>query len=232
MSEAGAAADPLDATQYLVSSARSDLRAPAWGRLSEKIEHHVRKRYGHRRIFPLGYELDDFLMDVMVRVLLELDKYRPTQDGTFWNWLYRVGDNIMIDLARMDKALKRGGDRKRIGGEDGEDLMGQVPDKRTPTPTMFARHRELNAAEMECVERLGETPRRVYTLRRQGLAFAEISTELGQRSEATLRSDYKRARAVVQQCMRSRMDGLGESFDGWHTGASGADGAEADAGSV
>ncbi len=190
--ESGASLD-MDKTQNLVSDASEDNASPAWGPLSQKIERRMRQRYGHRRRFPFGFEFEDFQMTVMARIIEDLRKYRSQSGESFWSWFFVVADNVLVDLMRRESAQKRGGGRSA----EGHDALHAVTDERVPSPTVMIRVRELEDAEMRCANRLSPHARDVYLKRRQGLSFSEIAEVFEGKSEATLRSTYKRAREEV-----------------------------------
>ena len=132
--------DP-DGTQRLVTDAQRGPDATAWNRLSAKVERKLRSRYGRRRTFPLGYEFQDFQMEVQLRLLQELDLYQAREGGSFWKWMHQVAERILIDLMRREKAQKRGGNS--VTRAEPTELLDGLADSRTPSPTVWVRGREL-----------------------------------------------------------------------------------------
>lgn len=207
----------LDNTQDLVSRVQDSSQTTAWFGLASKIEGFLHGRYRHRRIFPLGYELDDFVMEVMVRVFQEIKTFVHRGPGSFWSWLQPVADRILIDLMRRERSQKRGGGRPSARLDDTEgDSLDDVADPKGVSATSYIAFQELAHAERDCVSRLSDSARDVYLARRvEGLEFSKISELRGGAPEGTLRKTYMRAREVVHECLRRRLDLLGPSVEGW-----------------
>jgi len=209
--------DP-DATQYLVREASGDPSSPAWDGLAAKIERFLTRRY-QRHTLPVDYEVEDVVMEVMLRVLRDLSTYRQTEGRTFWAWLSRVAEHVLIDLKRRESTLKRGGQLVTLHEDDEHLRLDQLHDADATTPTVYARRRELEQAEMECANRLSKEARSVYLLRRrEELPFEQIAELLGRSHVGSMRSTFKRARDQVKDCLTIRMNLMGEEWNGWRVG--------------
>ncbi|HEX5054562.1 MAG TPA: sigma-70 family RNA polymerase sigma factor [Planctomycetota bacterium] len=207
-------------TEFLVHEVVHGEAARAWGDLSAKIVHYLRTRFGNSS-FPQGIEFNDFVSDVMLKILTSIETFEHRGKDSFWKWVQTLGGNMWRDLWR------RYGRDRRLGllarGDHGSGDSDTRPPSATEaapatgeTPTGIVRFRELEKAESECVAKLGKQMRDVYLMRRQReLSFAEISERTGGIKEATLRSHYMRARDQVRECLGSKINELGSRIQGW-----------------
>lgn len=210
----------LGETQYWVNEAVHGESSRAWTALSAKIVYYLRTRFGSCS-FPPGTEFNDFVSDLMAKVMTSIHGFEDRGKDSFWRWVQTIGGNLWRDMwRRFDRDRKLGlvgrgdhqtttGDSNRVSVTEGAKAPGE-------TPTQVVRFRELERAEQECIEKLQKQMRQVYVMRRQQeLSFAEISEALGGIKEVTLRTHYMRARDQVRECLASKLDDLGKRVPGW-----------------
>lgn len=209
-------------TQFLVREAAGAESADAWTALSAKIVYYLRTRFGNAS-FPPGTEFNDFVSDLMAKVMTSIQSFEDRGKESFWRWVQTIGGNLWRDMwRRFERDRKLGlagrGEQDAQNDSGSISLTGMAPAK-GETPTQIVRFRELESAEQQCIEKLPRQMKDVYVRRRQNeLSFQEISVELGGIKEATLRSNYMRARDLVRECLARRLDELGTQTKAWKTG--------------
>jgi len=205
-------------TSNLVRKAALGETTRAWTALSEKIVFYLRPRFGNCS-FPPGLEFNDFVSDLMAKVMTSIKNFEDRGKDSFWRWVQTIGGNLWRDMWRRFERDRRLG----LVGRGDTDTEGDGPLRGVEaaiapgeTPTGIVRFRELEKAEQECIERLGKPMRDVYVMRRQHeLSFAEIADQTGITNHATLRSHYMRARDQIRDCLASKIDELGKDLKGW-----------------
>ena len=209
-------------TQFWVHEAVHGESSRAWTALSAKIVYYLRTRFGNAS-FPPGTEFNDFVSDLMAKVMTSIQSFEDRGKESFWRWVQTIGGNLWRDMWRRferDRKLGLAGRGEQDAQNDSGpiSLTGMAPAK-GETPTQIVRFRELESADQQCIEKLPRQMKDVYVRRRQNeLSFQEISVELGGIKEATLRSNYMRARDLVRECLARRLDELGTQTKAWKTG--------------
>ncbi len=218
---AAAAASPSTGeTQNLVIEAVHGESSRAWTALSAKIVYYLRTRFGNCS-YPPGIEFNDFVSDLMAKVMTSIHSFEDRGKDSFWRWVQTIGGNLWRDMwRRFDRDRRLGlvgrGDTETVRDDSGPISMVANAPSTGETPTQILRFRELERAEQECINKLPSTMREVYTLRRQrDLSFAEISAEMAGIKEVTLRSHYMRARDLVRGCLATKIDEVGKQVAGW-----------------
>ncbi len=217
-----ASPDPaaIGGTEFLVREVVHGQATRAWSDLSAKIVHYLRTRFGSSS-FPQGIEFNDFVSDVMLKILTSIETFEHRGKDSFWKWVQTLGGNLWRDLWRKFNRDRQLGLLGRGDGDAGDsDTRPPSATEAAPatgeTPTQIVRFRELERTERECVAKLSKQMREVYIMRRQqDLSFAEISERMDGIKEATLRSHYMRARDQVRDCLGSKIDELGKRLQGW-----------------
>jgi RNA polymerase sigma factor (sigma-70 family) len=194
--------------------------AKAWTALSGKITFYLRTRFGNCS-FPPGIEFNDFLSDMMAKVMSSIHSFEDRGKDSFWRWVQTIGGNLWRDMWRRFQRDREHGLVGR-GEHSTNDSESRPPSAATgavspgESVTQIVRFRELERAERECATRLTKTMREVYELRRlHDLPFAEISEKMGGINEATLRSHYMRARDQIRNCLGTKIDEMGKKIRGW-----------------
>ena len=207
-------------TEFLVREVVHGEKTQAWGMLSQKILHYLKTRFG-RSSFPQGIEFSDFVSDVMLKILTSIEMFEYRGKDSFWKWVQTLAGNMWRDQWRKhNRDQKLGllgrGESDPVGTDSRPVSIPEAAPTREETPTQIVRFRELEKAEADCVGRLPDNMREVYTMRRQHeLSFAEISKRSGGTNEATLRSHFMRARDKVRECLGAKIDALGTKIQGW-----------------
>lgn len=214
------ASSPVHETQFLVREAVHGEAARAWTALSAKIVYYLRTRFGGCS-FPPGTEFNDFVSDLMAKVMTSIHTFEDRGKDSFWKWVQTIGGNLWRDMwRRFDRDRKLG----LVGRGDSETTKTDgAPPSTTAnaadpgeSPTQIVRVRELERAEQECIDKLPRQMREVYVRRRmRDLSFAEISAELGGIKEVTLRSHFMRARDLIRECLAMKLDEAGKKVPGW-----------------
>lgn len=188
--------------------------------LPQKCLRYIKSRFS-RNSFPHGVDFNDFVSDVMLKIILGIDSFEDRGPDSFWRWVQTLANNVWRDMWRRFHRDQKLGLLGRGGSHEdsGEHVAHSIPEAapaRHASPTQIARFHELARSEDECIRRLPENWRRVYVMRRKfELSFAEISVKIGGTNEATLRSHYARARDHIRGCLGARIDALGETIQGW-----------------
>lgn len=160
------------------------------------------RRY-QTRIFNFAYRLlhqreeaQDATQEVFLRAYRSLDRYAP--DQPFAAWLFKIANNLCIDMAR----------RRRLktvsltvpGGQD-ELPQLEIPDVSGNPEALFASG-EIRRAIEEAIAALPYKYRVVTVLRHlRGLSYQEISTITGQ-PEGTVKAQIFRARRILRERLR------------------------------
>lgn len=196
-------------------AAQRDPDSDSWGPLTTKIRERLRGYRANR--LPPNLEHDDFVSEVILRVLRDLPGVEIRTRGEFWSWIQTVADHALTDLWRRARAQKRGPAPEASGDDDAE---ATAPPHAAPTPSSVQRAHEIERAERDCIERLpNDLAQTVYRLRRgEDLAFAAIAARTGQASAASARFVFFRAKQAVQECLRRKLEtgysGFFRSLDG------------------
>jgi RNA polymerase sigma factor (sigma-70 family) len=207
-------------TEFLLKRVASGEETNAWGVLSGKCVQYLSTRFG-RSAFPQGIEFADFVSEVMLRIITSIDSFEYRGKDSFWKWVQTLAGNLWRDMWRKNSRDKRLGllGRGNASSADSDSKIMSTLDAHPDdgeTPTQMVRFIELSEAEANCVKQLPEKLREVYLMRRQSeLSFAEIAAKTGIENEATLRSNYMRARDKVRLCLGAKIDALGVKIDGW-----------------
>ena len=207
-------------TFFLVRAVVEGEKPEAMELLSHKCVHYIKSRFS-RNSFPRGVEFNDFVSDVMLKIILAIESFEDRGQDSFWKWVQVVANNVWRDMWRRFHRDQKLGLLGRGVSNEGSDehVAHSIPEAapaRQASPTQIARFHELARSEDECIRRLPENWRRVYVMRRKfELSFAEISVKVGGTNEATLRSHYARARDQIRGCLGAKIDAFGETIQGW-----------------
>jgi RNA polymerase sigma factor (sigma-70 family) len=190
-------------TLHHARQAQRDASSPSWGPLARKVRDRL-DRHRTRRL-PARLDFDDFVAEVMVRLLRELPRTEVRSRAELWSWLDTVAGHVLVDLWRRDRAQKRG-DEVQMPVDDEQRPLERAGAE--PRPSALHRAVEIEAVEQDCIDALpNELGRRVYALRRKHeLAFDEIAARTGQASAAAARYVFFRMKYLVQSCLRSKLE--------------------------
>ena len=127
-------------------------------------------------------EVDDVLQETLMRAYRDIGRFDYRSPGSFMNWLARIAEHVMTDLARSQGRLKREGELVRFrsdsnpGGPEPIDSM---------TPSRIFREGEALQRLIRELDQLPEDYRTVILLAKiEGLSTREIAERLGKSGEA------------------------------------------------
>ncbi len=140
----------------------------------------------HYRLGPRlreSVEVDDLLQETFLRAYREFDHFVYRSPGSFFRWLSRIAEHVVIDAARFENRDKRRLDQKvplrSPSNPDGADPA----DNRTPS-RIYAQ-REGVVRLLFALDALPANYREVILLAKvEGLGTQEIADRLGKSREA------------------------------------------------
>lgn len=139
----------------------------------------------------LGNESDaaDAAQEAFIKAYSSLADYRA--ESRFAAWLYRLTNNVCIDLLRKKKRTAAVSLQQE--DEEGEPMELQIPDDRL-SPEEEIEKKELQETVRAAMDALPEDCRRILTLREiGGLSYDELAETLGL-EVGTVKSRLNRAR--------------------------------------
>jgi RNA polymerase sigma-70 factor (ECF subfamily) len=195
-----------------VTSARSPADPPTVEALVGQESHKVLaylQRHLPQELRPT-IEPADVLQDTYFEAFRRLSEFRWDGADSVYRWLVTIARNRVIDLVRMKRALKRGGERARrqvltdaAFGQDSIVLMLTELAVYQRTPSRSAVRREIIAALERSVDGLPVTQRDVIRLRYlEGLPIEEIAKRMG-RTPGAIKQLCNRAYKALRVEMRS-----------------------------
>jgi RNA polymerase sigma factor (sigma-70 family) len=109
--------------------------------------------------------------DLTQETFLRLLTATPTQPiDNIQAYLFRTATNLSIDFARRQRLLQF--------VADGEDILGEIVDD-APSPERIVLSRQELAILQAALNRIPQTPRRVFLARVDGKTFEEIGRQIG-----------------------------------------------------
>jgi RNA polymerase sigma-70 factor, ECF subfamily len=159
--------------------------------------------------FRLGLELrrfvevDDVLQETLLRAYRDIEKFDYRGPGAFMNWLARIADHVITDLARSHGRIKRAGEDVRFRSE-GNPGGPEPVDSMTPS-RVFRENEELGKLIAK-LDLLPDDYRTAIMLAKvEGLTTREIAERLGKSNEAVallVHRAIKRFRALDDRLPR------------------------------
>jgi RNA polymerase sigma-70 factor (ECF subfamily) len=150
-----------------------------------------------------GNEIDaeDLAQEAFIKVYHNLNKYRPTPDGSFERWLYKVINNLYIDELRKKPKVKLDTLEDVEYTEDGEKEKFIIGD-RTFDPERILHKKEFEKEIQNALSLLPVEFRTVLVLCDiEGFSYEEISKMLNI-PIGTVRSRLNRARKILRNKLR------------------------------
>ena len=143
-------------------------------------------------------EAQDVTQEVFLRAFRALDRYSPEQP--FSAWLYKIANNLCIDVLRR----RRNGALPLTTQTDQGEIRTEIPDHAHNPELLFAGWETRRAVE-EAIASLPYKYRVVTILRHlQDLSYQEICAITGQ-PEGTVKAQIHRARRLL----RARLSSVG-----------------------
>jgi RNA polymerase sigma-70 factor, ECF subfamily len=141
-------------------------------------------------------EAEDLAQDTLIRAYQTLRTFR-SEAGSFRNWLFRVGRNLVVDHYRRERHLY-----KSFVRDDLEDL--KLEDERTLSPQRIAEQAEAAEFLRDGMMRLSPDLKEAVRLRdMEGMTYHEIARLLGA-SEGTIKSRVSRGRTRLAKILIQR----------------------------
>ncbi len=125
---------------------------------------------------------DDVMQQTYVDAFRGIRRFIGVHEGSFHAWLAAVANRNLLDVLRMLGAEKRGGDRRRVPADAGDDSYVTLYEQlsaSTSTPSRKAARHEALSLMMRAVESLPPDHRRVVELYDlEGRPVEEVATAL------------------------------------------------------
>ncbi|HLG14304.1 MAG TPA: sigma-70 family RNA polymerase sigma factor [Blastocatellia bacterium] len=129
-------------------------------------------------------EVEDILQETLLEAYRDIDQFKYQKPGSFFNWLSRIADHVIADLARSQRRQKRhAADVVRFRSESNP--AGPEPVD-TKTPSRILAEKEGVFTLIEQLNQLPEDYRQAILLAKvEGLSTQETAERLGKTREAT-----------------------------------------------
>lgn len=190
--------EPATSTFSLLEKARGGDRES----LSQVFEVH-RRRLMVLVYFKLhpgardGAEVEDVVQEVCLRAFRDIDRFTYQSAGSFFRWLSKIADHVIIDRARYQGRGRRDGEVVPFRSESNP-LGAEPADSKTPS-RLFAQQESVD----RLLARLSALPEdyraAILMAKIEGLSTAEMAERLGKSREAVALLVYravKRFRAL------------------------------------
>ncbi|MEE9393948.1 MAG: sigma-70 family RNA polymerase sigma factor [Planctomycetota bacterium] len=146
----------------------------------------------------------DLAQSTCREILENLDRFQHGGEGHFRAWLYETADRKLKNRRRHNHAQRR--DVKRVRPMDSaHDAARHLAGFRgVHTPSAHAEAREELDELVDCLDEIGEEPRRLILLARIAKIPHRVIAERQKMSEATVRQALHRALAALAERIASR----------------------------
>jgi RNA polymerase sigma-70 factor (ECF subfamily) len=176
-------------------------------RYANRVERIVRARMG---IFLRSrMEVEDVMQQVFMRAVRDIGSFEVREDASLINWLARLAENELTNLARDQKAQRRDARREeaiaRLAKSGlGTSLAFDISDGDPRVPSQVAA-REMEEVLDECIGTLDEDYREVVLLRNHaGGSWSWIAEQLGRSSPDASRKLHARAMIELTEMVQGR----------------------------
>jgi RNA polymerase sigma-70 factor (ECF subfamily) len=128
--------------------------------------------------------VDDVLQQTYTDAYLDLHQFRPSGDDSFEGWLTKIAHCNLLDAVRALEAEKRGGPRRPIPVDPGQDALDVLHDRLLrdhprSTPSQHLARAEARAELRRVLEQLPDDYRRIIELYDlQGLPAGQVAEAL------------------------------------------------------
>jgi RNA polymerase sigma-70 factor (ECF subfamily) len=128
-------------------------------------------------------EVDDLVQETLIRAYRELDSFVYRSPGSFFRWLARIADHVVIDAARFEGRRKRNAEAnvpfRSPSNPDGPEPVDSL------TPSRIYAQRERLDRLLEVLDALPENYRQAIIMAKiEDLTTNEIAEKLGKSREA------------------------------------------------
>jgi len=168
----------------------------AFRALHDRFAPLLKSRVKKSKVWPMlmgRYQVDDLVQETWARVIPSAQKtYKPSGPGSFYAYLGRLADRTMVDLARLQRAAKRG---QGVGDQslstNGDRKVVQKPGLPVAeTPTSQAR-----CTELESIARQGLNDREY-----EAWALVEIQGYSAEEAGIAMRCTGSAIRGLLLRC--------------------------------
>jgi RNA polymerase sigma-70 factor (ECF subfamily) len=156
--------------------------APLFEKYRPRLAVLIHYRMGERlRSF---LEVDDILQEAFLAAYRQLDNFSYRSAGSFFRWIARITEHIIVDAARREGREKRdGGERIPLRSES-QPGGAEPADSRTPSRLLAEREAILRL--LRKLDALPDQYRQAIVMAKvDGLTTREMSEKLGKTHEAT-----------------------------------------------
>ena len=154
-----------------------------------------------RAILRDDAEAEDAVQDAYIRAFRSLDAFRG--ESAVRTWLVRIAANEALMRLRSSR---RRAEVIPIDHEHGETLMRDVPDDREPGPERATLDSEVRRIVERRIDSLPDLYRTVFVMRAVQEMSVEETAEALDLPEATVRTRFFRARALLRGGLENEMD--------------------------
>lgn len=158
-----------------------------------------------------GVDAEDVLQQVYIEAFQSIRKFEPRSDQAFHSWLETIAERRLIDVVRMSRTQKRGGEAHRVVNEPAAsaasyfNLLEQVAADLTTPSGVMARNEGLIVLRLQ-LSQLPDDQRQAVELRHlEGLSREEIAVRMGRTGDEVRGLIY---RGMEQ--LRDRMGSVSE----------------------
>jgi RNA polymerase sigma-70 factor (ECF subfamily) len=145
-------------------------------------------------------DVEDILQETLLEAYRDVEQFNYLRPGSFLNWLSRIADHVIADLARFHGRKRRNAAElvrfKSVSNPDGPEPVN------TRTPSRILSDKEGVLALIERLNQLPDDYRQAILLAKvEGLSSQEVAERLGRTREATallLHRAIKRLRSLHQ----------------------------------
>lgn len=149
-------------------------------------------------------DVEDILQETLLEAYRDIKQFSYQRPGSFLNWLSRIADHVIADLARFHGRQRRNAaELVRFKSESNPEGPEPV---NTKTPSRILADKEGVGALIEKLDQLPEDYRQAILLAKvEGLSSQELAERLGKSREATallLHRAIKRFRSLHEATPR------------------------------
>jgi RNA polymerase sigma-70 factor (ECF subfamily) len=127
-------------------------------------------------------DVDDVIQETLIKAYNDIGRFDYRSPGSFMNWLARIAEHVIADLARSQGRQKREAELVRFRSDSNPDGPEPVD---SMTPSRIFRENEALNSLIRDLDQLSEDYRAVILLAKiEGLSTREIGERLGKTNEA------------------------------------------------
>jgi RNA polymerase sigma-70 factor (ECF subfamily) len=151
------------------------------------------------RVLQSRAEAEDLAQDVLVRIYLHKERFRP--EAPFIPWLFTIASHLVSNVLRQRTRHPHVALERPAGEENGVDPLGSYADPRQPSPDAALAARDEARAIERAIAALPENQRiALLLLHFEDLTYAQIAEATGQ-SVSSVKSLLFRARKNLQKAL-------------------------------